>query len=498
MKKAMPILVVILCAALTQVCAIDELQVKWTFNTSDQFEGKVFGSNFQAGITVFDIDADGSNEIIFGTRTGDSRRIWCTDHAGNLEWVFPPIVDPGYPGNPQTKISIVDVDSDGDYEIAVAGRGAKLHLLEPDGSLIWLWENPNGRSMRGAPQAYDVDGDGYIEFFLNDDGGQIWRVTHEGKMVWQSAPVGGGNRCHPTIADINRDGEYDILVASQDHSLYCLQSSNGEEDWRLDTGARMQANTVIVADVDDDGEYEAIVWNDEPVNSIFVVSFFGTEIGRWTAPTPGSIQLCQAMGDIDGDGSFEMAVMSDGGLYLLSFTGSKLSMDWELNLTRWIEDGVLPPGAIPNRISSYQLIADINGDDKQEILWLAPYPIVSDAATGEPIAYYTNEHLRLKANQESGSWWGDVDNDGVSEWLVELKGNTDAESQLYCLTMNGKFPADSPWPEYFHSAYPAEYQNDQSWLTLKAAYSNGLWFPMPEVLVWSFLIVFGASIVRKA
>ena len=58
-----------------------------------------------------------------------------------------------------------------------------------------------------------------------------------------------------------------------------------------------------------------------------------------------------------------------------------------------------------------------------------------------------------------------------------LQGNTHRETMVYCLTMGGSFPAKSPWPEYHHSAYPAVYQAQQEWLSLKAAYSNSLWFP---------------------
>jgi hypothetical protein len=58
--------------------------------------------------------------------------------------------------------------------------------------------------------------------------------------------------------------------------------------------------------------------------------------------------------------------------------------------------------------------------------------------------------------------------------------------------MDGKFPADSWWPEYTHSAYPADYQAKQTWLKLKGAYSNSLWFPIEESLfaLATILVVF--------
>ena len=38
---------------------------------------------------------------------------------------------------------------------------------------------------------------------------------------------------------------------------------------------------------------------------------------------------------------------------------------------------------------------------------------------------------------------------------------------MYCLTLNGKFSAESPWPEYYDCAYPASYQDVRSWLPLR-------------------------------
>ena len=42
----------------------------------------------------------------------------------------------------------------------------------------------------------------------------------------------------------------------------------------------MQTNQVIVADVNKDDEYEAIVWCDAPISAVYIISFYGTEFGR--------------------------------------------------------------------------------------------------------------------------------------------------------------------------------------------------------------------------
>ena len=118
MKKVILLIAMLAAAAtVTQVAAISQLQVKWAFNTSAQFEGKTFGAGHQGCQTVYDIDGDGKNEIIFGTRRGDSRRLWCIEQDGAFQWIYPPLGEDGLPGDPTSKVSLVDVDNDGTYEV---------------------------------------------------------------------------------------------------------------------------------------------------------------------------------------------------------------------------------------------------------------------------------------------------------------------------------------------------------------------------------------------
>jgi hypothetical protein len=477
------------------------LDVKWYFNSSAAFPGVSFGAGHQGCFSVYDVDGDGSNEIYYGTRRGDSKRMWCLNPDATIKWIFPPLGEDGLPGDPTTKPSFVDVNNDGTYEICFAGRGGVLWVLKPDGSILWRWDNPNpGEAMHGAPQAWDVDGDGNVEFFMNDNPGFIHRISNTGELIWTSAQAGAGNQGHPTIADIDRDDAFELLYASQDNNLYCISADTGQEEWRFDTGENQQTNQVMVADVNKDGEFEAITWTDgTPPSSgkVYIVSFYGTELGRWTVPYEGiNIRICQAMGDVDGDGNMEMALNTGCCSFVIDVGTATPTTEWEANLSALSVAGVLPEGALNDHWSSYQLIADIDADGAQEILWLAPYPIVTDAATGALEGYYVNDYIAVSRRQENGAWWGDVDQDGVSEWICELNGPSHPETMVYALTMGGAFPADAWWPEYYHCALPN--QAEASWLKLQAPYSNSMWFPMPEVLLPSVgLLLFGLLWRRK-
>jgi len=499
------ILVGLLAASLVaEVTAASQLQVKWAVNTSDVFQARTFGAGHMAAQTVWDVDGDGTKEVVFGTRRGDSRRLWCFDAGGNFEWIFPPISQDGLPGDPTSKVSLVDVNDDGTYELCFAARTERLYVLNGKGSVFWIWDNPNiGAMMYGPPQAYDVDGDGFVELFLADSWGYVHRIDHEGEQVWalpladRSVPA-----VQPTIADIDRDGECELLLAAGT-KVYCINARTPYVEWSFDAGGVTTFEPAIVADVNGDGEYEALIGGDTTISAsgaIFCLNYAGMEIWRWELPDSDSsllrdIRHCQSLGDVDGDGRLEMVVMSYLGVFCLDVGGESPTTEWQVNLTEWSEDGILP-GAANNVWSSYQLIADVDGDGGIEVLLLAPFPIALDGATGVLLAHYVNEHLLLGMRAENGGWWGDVDGDGVSEWVCELQGVTHPETQVYCLTMGGAFPAESPWPEYYCCAYPASYQSQQAWLTLKGAYSNSLWFPIPEALLQGLLAMFGLAALR--
>ncbi len=493
--------VLALSCGLHQAWAIREeklgLEVEWVFNTSDQFEGMMFGAGLQGPPSVWDIDGDGAKEVMWGTRRGHSKRLWCigTWPTPEIEWIYPPMSQDGLPGDPTSKVSLVDVDNDGVYELALAGRGGRLHIINPDGSVWAKWDEPEQQNMHGAPQAYDVDGDGLLEFFLNTNNGFIHRVDVVGQglaYVWTSAQSGAGNQGHPTICDIDQDGSYEVVYASQDFNVYCLDAGTGSEKWRFNMEANMETNQVIVADVNNDGEFEAVAWVGQPTSAVIVISRWGEEISRWTLPREGiNMRLCQVMGDLDHDGSMDMAVMSGDAVYAITIGTKPPQTMWEIDFTEYSERGILPAGAQANHWGSYQTIADIDGDGELEILWLAPFPIVTDATTGRVEAYYVNQHIATNRRPDNGGWWGDVDDDGISEWICELNGNSHPQTQLYALTMGGVFPAESPWPEYYHSAYPAQYQQQQDWLTLKGAYSNSLWLHIHQIPSPSILSILG-------
>jgi outer membrane protein assembly factor BamB len=491
-KVKFKIMLVLLISAslITTAAAYKEMTLEYTINLTKLFPPNIFGAGIRGFATVYDCDGDGTNEIYFGSRRGDSRRFWSFNgKTGEMNWIYPPISEDGLLGDPFSKPTLVDVDNDGVYEIAFQGRMGQLVVLNHDGSVKWIWTHPGGEPipMLNPVQALDTDGDGFVEFFSNDDNGYIYRVSHEGQLVWTSAKAGAANEANPTVGDVDGDGEMEVIWGSNDQFVYCVKASTGEEKWRFDTGAWMDEMNVIVADVNNDNAYEIIAYNDNPISSVFCLSWFGTEIWRWSPGEGANIRIGQAIADVDKDGRLDMVLSTDIGHFCIDIAGDAPILKWEINCTKWGEEGIMPAEGAGNMRSPYQLIIDIDGDDQLEAILISngpnvTIPIVVDATTGELEAIYQNPNIKGRYGCV-GVWSGDVDGDGVSEYMFGAEGNTHSQSQRYVLTLGGKWPAEAPWPEMAHSALPYEDQQNADWLTMKALSSNSLFFPIPEFVL---------------
>jgi outer membrane protein assembly factor BamB len=100
----------------------------------------------------------------------------------------------------------------------------------------------------------DVDGDGQPEVVIGAgdrkvyclrglNGSQKWAFTAS-DWVWSS----------PAVADVDGDGRLEVVIGSWDHNVYCLRGSNGTLKWAFTTGGPVWSSPAI-ADVDGDGQH---------------------------------------------------------------------------------------------------------------------------------------------------------------------------------------------------------------------------------------------------
>jgi uncharacterized repeat protein (TIGR01451 family) len=387
------------------------------------------------GIVISDVDADGIDEIV-------------TAHSGGYVSVYTSdgYFKPGWPQRPTERelrgLSVYDLDNDGTMEIIVTGavyNKVNTWVYEHDGGLRPGWPqlvNDSGYAygiFNDNSAVGDLDGDGYGELIIPSDVHYICAYTGSGVQlpahsmygdngwgkvgVWESLEVelrGWGycdgvraesyrtNFAHgaSVIADVNGDGSNEVVVTGNvydcSHSPY-LSRYNGihifnsdrsrfkspNYDWDafpVDTGAPLSENygeiennqpNPIVADLDGDGELEILYSSyDGRVHAFWLDK---TEHGNWPYSVYNSSEGFYRFAsepvvvDLDNDGTAEVIFASwvekstnhTGKLHILDYLGTvlhEINLPYAYGSPNW--NGVLPAPTLDN----------IDSDDELEVV----------------------------------------------------------------------------------------------------------------------------------
>ena len=223
--------------------------------------------------------------------------------------------------------------------------------------ILW-WYDLNAPSF-GSAAVGDIDGDSMPEIifgtYFNDE--HIYALNAEdGSLLW-SYNTGGCNDASPVIADVDLDGELEVIVpASSPSRLYCFNGATGQIEWDTTTGyGNCIDSPPAVADIDNDGKPEIVLGTFN--GNVFA---FNGEDGSvaWhiNLGTNSAIESGPNILDLDGDEDFDVLVAQWGGdnrVYALN--GQDGSTIWYSDIP---QDYMYHGGSF----------ADIDEDGKSEIV----------------------------------------------------------------------------------------------------------------------------------
>jgi hypothetical protein len=235
-----------------------------------------------------------------------------------------------------------DFDGDGDLDVSVAGFGyddGETSWLENQGD--WRFEQHVLQRLSGGINAVpaDINADGRpdIVALISQEWEEIWGFVNDGKggftprMLWGSTNPDFGSSWL-SMADLDRDGDLDILYANGDAFEYAPPNSRpwqgvqwlenrGGLQFELHRMVDLQgATSPEAADLDGDGDLDVLLvtanndWDDPSASSLLWLENDGamrfTTRGIATAPT--HLQTV-AVGDLDGEGRLDAAT---GGMHI--------------------------------------------------------------------------------------------------------------------------------------------------------------------------------------
>ncbi len=260
---------------------------------------------------LFDIDGDGFLEIILGQKIYPDGHVIVFNRDGTI-----------YPGWPQpldymcvATPTVGDVDNDGVIEICAISVNS-IFLWDKDGVLKPGWPIYLGLMSYAQPVFADLDDDGDFEILQSYYSGNINYVGiyhHDGSVFenWPQIYPGPQTYVMPIVGDI--DDDYDLEIFGGCHGYGILERHhNGDTvaGWPVDI-YNLECSPIIF-DLDNDGSRE-IVFGDN-AGSFYAYNGDGSPVEDWPIPAGGNAMVnSAAVGDVDGDGDIEIALVVGNG-----------------------------------------------------------------------------------------------------------------------------------------------------------------------------------------
>ncbi len=339
-------------------------------------------------LAIQDLDFDGTLEVAIGIATASAVSSWVYEHDGSVRTGWPQLsggVGFGW-GIYSDSIAMGNLDGDADCELVIPSDVSYLGAYEADGSEIaanamytgsvWgavpsyvdLSDEIQGWGMAGtyrgqfgsgAATLANLDGIGDNEvivtgrteiiggppgssytslFVLNGDRSRY----NSGGNDWSVLPIGGGPpltedynvieqvMVSPVAADLNGDGEKEIIYAASDgkvHAMWLDKTEHG--NWPYDVadgidGLLRFASEPVVADLDNDGNAEVIFssWVEKGSDDwgrLHIVDSLGNMLHEVSLPAPpGSSDWSGGMAaptlaELDGDADLELLINTAAG-----------------------------------------------------------------------------------------------------------------------------------------------------------------------------------------
>ncbi len=250
---------------------------------------------------------------------------------------------------------LVDLDGDGALEVVTGSNatplgGSTLRVVRLAGGFRTIFTVPMGGSTEGPPAAADLDGDGLPEVIVSNvvtineenaaNGISIanWDILNDATLPTTPdafafyLALQGGPFSAPVLADINRDGRYEAMVADKSGAFHAYQIS------LLPRPAG------------------------EPPNQYVQVA----EIAGWPVTLPGPGRISEiSLGDLEGDGYPELLhTGNDVNIAALHYNGEPRS-GYPIRAAAAFADadsaGAWPP-----------LVADVDGDGIRDVIAILP------------------------------------------------------------------------------------------------------------------------------
>jgi hypothetical protein len=251
-----------------------------------------------------DLDGDGRPEIAVATASG---RLLVFARGGPAAGFPAKLGAPARAGP-----SFADVDGDGRPEVVVGDEAGRLHALRRGGAPAPGWPIALGAAVTSsASSARSFAGGPTLAVGCAD--GLVHAVALPTRKERKGFPLATGYEVTgaPAFADLDEDGALDLVVASQDFSVYAVDGQGRPlAGWPAAAGYRIYGGPAL-ADLDGDGHLD--VGYASADGALHAVSAAARPLAGFPVKAAGSFLAAPVAGDLDRDGRADLVALATDG-----------------------------------------------------------------------------------------------------------------------------------------------------------------------------------------
>ncbi len=274
-----------------------------------------------SGPEVIYVEHNSSNvPVLYVLRGSNGQVIWSRTMS-NSE------TPTGYDGQPAYATPAVwDIDGDGTREIVIKTRRNGLRAYNGrTGALEWTYPISTTTNVQ-TPSLKDLNGDGRYDVIFTDATYGFYHdrtlkaVNHNGSLLWSldlGGDIGAVGFQYFAALDVDASGRPEVFLGWDQHVLRINQNgSSASVSWNFGPeGNSCWDASVAAVDYDHDGTWEIVKTCDGDLNPPSYLRIFNARTG---AIEYSRVHGCYtdpgvAVGDVDGDGCSEIAMLRCGG-----------------------------------------------------------------------------------------------------------------------------------------------------------------------------------------